>query len=382
MGSTLHLADDSSWRLDPEYSPLIASVLSASYARAWGSQSPSAAALTLVPLIQVAHLPMAPMQRLRVCYLMAVAASNLGEHALAIECIDEAVELAVQRGLTGDLADLLSLRGNVHRRSNRFRDATEDLRDCLALLREESDARGPADVRSEVLLLAELSGFEFFLAHFDEAQRLIEEAKKRAASLSPRVLEDGLIGWSEVLLERWRQRPELALLPADRAAAAFAMEQPSATSVRVHVLSAEVYLDMAENLHGSAGRGGCAASARKHVARAREFARQAEDREGALLARLADLRWSRITGQNTSRVAELEDLIRAARRMADAALEVQATTTLGKELEVLGESEQALNLYRLVLARLEGTDVPALGTWARRALLRDQEMGGERRGDV
>jgi hypothetical protein len=70
----------------------------------------------------------------------------------------------------------------------------------------------------------------------------------------------------------------------------------------------------------------------------------------------------------------IEAAFRAAHHLDDDALRAQGLTVLAEELDARGEHDAALNRYRDVLHVLDGSDVPAAGIWAQRALRLAEEM--------
>jgi hypothetical protein len=105
------------------------------------------------------------------------------------------------------------------------------------------------------------------------------------------------------------------------------------------------------------------------------LANEVQDLPGWGLAELTRIRFERVAGYvDDGRVAAIEGLIKTSRRLHDVALLGQAQTALGYELASLGRKEQARTRFRKALDVLKYSEVPAMGTWARRALLNDSEM--------
>ncbi|HST89453.1 MAG TPA: hypothetical protein VLJ14_13840 [Ktedonobacterales bacterium] len=61
-------------------------------------------------------------------------------------------------------------------------------------------------------------------------------------------------------------------------------------------------------------------------------------------------------------------MLRAARRFHDEAVLAEALTCLGDELITQGQRASALDQYRQVIDVLAGSQIPAVGVWAQRAL--------------
>ena len=97
------------------------------------------------------------------------------------------------------------------------------------------------------------------------------------------------------------------------------------------------------------------------------------DPVGAALADLTDARWSRLAGRSGDRIGAIESAMRLGHELDDEAILAQAFTALGDELVAQGQTESGIYRYRDVQGLLDGSDVPALGVWARRALHKEWE---------
>jgi tetratricopeptide (TPR) repeat protein len=113
-----------------------------------------------------------------------------------------------------------------------------------------------------------------------------------------------------------------------------------------------------------------------YVKRSVQKAHQSNDSSGLGLALLAEARYDRVSGRNLNRVKRIEAVIQQGYQSDDLTVLSQAYTELGRECAALGQAEAALNCYRRALDTVDGTDIPALGKFAWRALLLAQEMQG------
>ncbi len=105
------------------------------------------------------------------------------------------------------------------------------------------------------------------------------------------------------------------------------------------------------------------------VGGAERQARDVEDVSGDALAQLAHARLDRLAGHNVDRPARIKRILDVAKRLDDVALLIQGFTTLGDEYDAQGLEEAALDCYRQALNATRGTEVPVLGTFARRKLM-------------
>jgi hypothetical protein len=210
----------------------------------------------------------------------------------------------------------------------------------------------------------------FFRGQYAQAEQLLDDARGLLPALHhPRVrLDAARIPWMEAHLFRWRGEPERALRPALAAAQVYAEEDAAASTVRIEVFSADVILDLVAALPMSTDREALLLMATPHVLNAMEVADRVGDAVGGVLARLTHLRLSRLRGENRARITAIEGLARHAKWLGDEVLLTLAFTTLGDEYRVRGELGTAANLYRQAIAVLDGSDLPATGVWAKRAL--------------
>jgi hypothetical protein len=184
------------------------------------------------------------------------------------------------------------------------------------------------------------------------------------------------IEWMEALLYRWSRQPARALQPALVAAHVHTESGSPASAARGQVIAADVQLDLADAFPHGSDRDGLITAAGEHILLAQELAEEAHDEVGTNLALLTEIRYSRMAGENESRLALAEDVIHAAHRLGDTALLVQAYTTLGDELAALQRSDAALDCYQRSLDVVVGGELVALAVWSQRALHHAREQHG------
>lgn len=324
-------------------------------------------------------------QLMLVHYLMgSVLVRRDGDYSAGFEHFVTASELARQVGDTVAVVQLANLAGSAARAELRCHNANQCHAYALEVLRNLPRPLSTASQVSslETDLLLALTGDEFALGHYAHAQYHLEEAHSLLRGIPGRGLREATADAFDALLLRWQGRPELALNAALRASKGFARlaVSPAARLAfdRQSAVLAEITLDLAEARLADGHRGDrdqYVALARPHVRKATQLANEVQDLPGWGLAELTRIRFERVAGYAPDgRVAAIENVIKLARRLHDVALLGQAQTALGHELASLGRAEQARNRYRKALDVLKNSEVPSIGVWAQRALLRHSEM--------
>jgi tetratricopeptide (TPR) repeat protein len=372
--SSLHVADAPAWRLAPGYSPIVANALVTAYRVLSRSRDAKRYDRAYTTVVRLVDTPMAVRQRVHVLYVCGMAQVAVGEYASALRWLDKALDLASSLGATGDIAELLFLRGAVLRALLRLKDAAADYAACLALLREESAGSGPSDAPFELAVLSQLAGFTYYLGQIDRSEQLLRDARKLAPLAPGHLVDAATTEWIQAHIFRARSQPELALRPALAAADIYLDAGQPTSAARIQILVAEIALDLADHFTIGSARSAFAKLGHAHTQVAKGLAKEAGDAIGEALAALASARYSRLCGRNENRIARLERVAHTAQQLDDSALLAQAVTALGDELASLGEKEQALNRYRDVISVLDRSDMPTLSLPARRALLLSQEM--------
>jgi tetratricopeptide (TPR) repeat protein len=312
-------------------------------------------------------------QRIRAFYVMGIAFAAVGNYAIALQWLDEALEQAYDLNDPGELLDLLYTHGNASRGMLRYSDAALAYRDYLDVVKEYGEQGAAFDAPFALDALVQLAGAEFFLAHYDIADQLLTQARE---SMSPLALvlpnpEMQLVAataeWFQSQLYRWRELPEQAILPATTAGTLYTELGSPISAARSQLIIAEITLDIAEKESDATRRHDLAMDAQPHIALASHLACDAGDQIGAGITCQADARLSRLIGKDQDRIALIEQVANVGQRLGDEAVLAQAFTALGTELAAQGNTEAALQRYRDVRHILDGSDVPALGIWALRA---------------
>ncbi|MFI5273872.1 MAG: hypothetical protein ACHQ4H_12635 [Ktedonobacterales bacterium] len=371
----LLLADHQDWRHHSTYSAYVREILLATF-RAFDLVGYSDAGFAQIFTLIRPYLdaPMCRHQRLRLSYFAARAHASAGAHEAALYWLDRALDLDSELRDTADLAYLHFLRGSVNRRMLRLGRAADDHRTCLALLGDQSRSRFH-DSAFKLEVLAQLAGFEIYRAHFWEGQQLLAEAQRLLDFVPAGSLARGTLAWMRALLARWSGRLDDALRDATLAASAFAASGNAASQARILLHLADCLLDRGSSYpHASDACSAAVAQAQRHLRLALGKAQEAQDAIGVQLVLLADVRAGRMANTVRSPFVVIEAAFRAAHHLDDDALRAQGLTVLAEELDARGEHDAALNRYRDVLHVLDGSDVPAAGIWAQRALRLAEEM--------
>jgi tetratricopeptide (TPR) repeat protein len=312
-------------------------------------------------------------QRLRVCYIMAVGLTSVEVFRESLNWLDEALELAINLEDNRAVLDLILLRSALNRNLLQFAEAAADLQAVLALLDSEPPERQIEHKAMRLVFTVRLAGVEYFLGHYVTAQTYVDIARELTHEVPNALLDAATAQWVQTHLYRLRGRPEDALYTALATANAFS-ETPSPNSAaRAQALVAETAMDIAAKLAVFGDSGSFLKLAWRHLRLATDFAKEAQDVLGENMVALARIRYERMRRADTNRIVVIEQVIQIARNEDDIALLAGGVTALADELAARGERESALNYYRQVLALLDGSDVPAVGIDARRALLLDEE---------
>lgn len=373
---SLDHADFPAWHLLPDYSEEIAARLSRAYGLISARGHLMASFLLAAREVQRTWgFRMAASQRLRVCYVLVLAYVADKQADLAFAWIEHAIELADRLDDVGALSRLLYLRGTLSFTALAFAVAADDFAQSRLLLHLLSDRAPLKDPTMELPLLMQEAGVRSFMGQLDHTRALLTRGRSLLTAFPGHVLEGATILWLEANMLRWQGSLELALRGAATAAALYTSLGPANSTARIQALTAEIALDLASALPPGADRSSFLSLARPHLALALQATRNAEtqlggDPNGRGLARLAEVRYQRLSGVNTDRVRLLERLARQAHQLNDHALLAQSFTALADELADQGEDGSAEAMYREALGVLDGSDLRALAIWPWRGLAR------------
>jgi hypothetical protein len=371
MHSSLDSPDDDAWRTLPDYSPVVASELKHAYAALhWRGDAPQAEAHAR-PCLQYT---MAEPQRLRVCYVLALAAAAAHQMHAALHWTDLAAESADQMEDHSALVALLYLRGALNFTVIALPEALQDITDGRAELRRLEERGAAPDTAAHFEFLTNSALLQFYLAHPTETARLLDEARNLVPYLDAADIGRDIarIPWLRALLCRWGGEPERAMRYGLEAARHYddgnLSGSAAGSAVRIHLEVAEAMLDFAATLPLGTDRNMLLQMSRPHITSAVRTARAAGDDVGEALAELRAIRLDRFMTGNRDRVATIEALVGRASDLDDGMLRAQTLTALGDEWHARGEPGSAAGAYVLALAVATSAGVPAYGIWPRRAL--------------
>lgn len=323
---------------------------------------------------------LAPAQRLRALYMGAVARNLQRDYADALDWLAQAIDLVPSAGTSGDQVDLLYLHGLISRSMGMVGRSARSLHDCLGLYHESIGAGGAGNPAFEVSVLVQLAAAAFFLAQYQAAEKYLEDGRTllRRVPVPERdatKVGAGTMTWVWALLLRWRRQPNAALQALAQAMNLFETSEFKLDAARLYAVAADVAIDIAQDMPPGSTRDDFVDMAEKRANTAGAYASQQGDIAGVALADLAQCRIGRVRPNGESRVALISRTLDLSehRLHGDIALRAQALTAMGDEYGAEGKSEEAADRYRAALAVLEGSEMAAMGAWARRGLLMGQE---------
>lgn len=376
---TFNASDHDAWHDEPHYSLAVAALLtevyrSISYAR--GTITGFQRALDLLPA--VSHQRMARHQRLHLYYMLATAHAAHKAYEQALCWLDRALRMAYQAQEIDYQIDLLYFRATLHRSLLRLGETVDDYRDCLALLDRRHALLGLDEPGARLQILPQLAIYLFYMERFEFVEELLKASRELVPLAPEHELDAAAIEWAQAKVY-WIQRDlGNALRTILAVQAVYATKATTVTRERLEIDVAGIALDWAETLSPGPDRTAFVRLARTHLTYATRLARAAQDSIGKALIQLARIQYYRVTGSTQDRVQQIQKVIHTAEQLGDVAVLAQAWTALGIEYEACGELQMALDAYQTTLRSLEGTDLPVLGSHARRVINRTREMERDR----
>lgn len=337
---------------------------SATYSRAYADLAPC-----------LSHV-MSDRQRMFAYWMLAITHLAMDEYARALECTENAMEIATRLKDAHVCAECAYLLAGLLSARCRYHEAAEFGRIALDSLRSLEADHAPVDGGLELQILTDLASYEFMLADFAMSHEHLAEARRCVTNQPEPKLLAATIEWISALLRRWSGEQDAALRSAMAACEVFGASGSPASYARIQLIVADVALDLAATFPGDPpahARGAFAALAHPYILRSLRLTRDAQDPAGHGIAQLALARFQRICKRSEDNVGLIAGVIHQAEQLQDGALLCQAQTALGDELAEDGQTESALTCYRNAIDAVVHSDVPALGVWPRRALLRAEE---------
>src|SRR5262249_24932225 len=253
---------------------------------------------------------MAPQQRLRVYYILALGYAAAWDYDAALYYLNAALGLVAKAGAHADFAELYELRAHVFRATLRLSACVADCQKALTLLASAERIPGGHDFYRELYLLGFLAQMEFHLTLFEPAERHVAEGLALARRLQVTGAQVASLHFAQAHLDLVRGRYESALRFARGTATAYREEGSTATAARAQVLLADVLIRCAEHVPGRNLRDTLLNQVRTEIHRGVEIAHAAHDDLGNVLLILSDIRLSREMHRNEDRVHRIENLLK------------------------------------------------------------------------
>ena len=213
----------------------------------------------------------------------------------------------------------------------------------------------------ESFLMGRYSQADYYLATTRRLLPSDEDNQPRIANLE----------WTQMLLERWRERPHEALLHSDYALTAYATRDDPLSLARLSLVIADTYLDLALPLDGQRAtpqRDWALSQATPHLARALNTPNEHTDPAGYGLMLLAQSRYLQASGFGAAALHTLTSVEAIARQLKDWPLLAQTQTTRGAIVAAQGDADAARDWYSAALATLGRSEAAAYAMWALKAL--------------
>lgn len=370
--SLLRAPDLPGWRAEPNYSPTVARALITAYEYLARFPNSMPAALK-VHAIAFSHRrwPMSVRQRMTLHYVLAQSAAEMGEGHIAFQMLDCALEQSVLLQDRRATAELLYYAGALKRAFMRASDALADLHASYNIINDLKESRFAIGADLERDVATAIGVTHCFQARYGEAERWLDEAR-RLHSLTPGAQWEGhLIDWGSALVYRYRGEPIRAAPILDRIAGDIETMTTPGSFARIHTALADVALDLAETALARGDEraaGPLLAGAYAHANAGEAKGEEAFDDGGAMLARLAIVRFSQLTHSNFDRQGFIDDAIAFSEATDQLAVLALARTALAQEMLAQGRMEAARDLLRMVITTSAASDVPFTGEAAKASL--------------
>lgn len=396
LRSSLHAPDSDTWRHQRDYSPALAVALRRAYQEIQNARAGMEGYLLAYARLQpFRDQIVCDEQRLRLEYALALVYSGEEAFPQALDCLIAALALAERLNDLVAQVELGYLAGAILVLLSHHVSAYLVYHEALKTLQGLEHGDGPVDPVFELNMTLRLAGCAWELGWFPVCLRHIDEAYAlRATWASDAALETATLAWMDAQLARVRSRPAQAFSQATAAAEFFLSLNQPLNAERSQTIAAECALDLTEafGLHTSGilpqllaqpmpqrgeefsreRLGLVMRQAGAAVKRGLALAREIHDEVGVGMARLAQLRYDRALGREAPAekgIAQIEAVMRTARRLGDMALLGRAETALGEELVAAGRLDAARATYERARRLLEEHELGGLALWPRCALL-------------
>jgi hypothetical protein len=376
--TTLLVPDLPAWHSAPNYSSSVATALQDAYEylRLYPNSLPAAFKAHSIALLRL-QWRMCVEQQISLHYVLARSASGMGEGRRACEMLDQALEQSVLLQYRRTTAELFYLSGAIKRAFMRTREALSDLRASRSVIDDLKDTRVPTDPRLELKVMIAIAMAEYFQARYKDAQRSLDEARHLQSVIkSGAAWERHLVAWVGALVLRAIGQPEPALPILIRIAAEVDTMETPGSLARVHTALADVALDLAERAIARSEERAAEPLLKlgyRHALTGATTGEAAFDNGGKMLARLALVRHSQLTGSDLDRRGVIAAAMKFATNTDEQPVLAMARTAQAQEFLAQGDTVVARDQLRLVIATSASSEVPFMGQPAKAAL---QRIGG------
>jgi tetratricopeptide (TPR) repeat protein len=318
---------------------------------------------------------MTPVQRMRLLFVLSLAAYHFGAYAPALDYASAGLDIAHRQGDAGSCAILAKLAGKASHELQHFGAAHTYFLQVMSALSELQEAPGDSLERYDIL--GWLAIDTFLLAQYDTALQYLHYARDIAPSRDG-MQQTARLDWMDALVYRWHRQPFSAFQAIQSAAHTYETGSDPSERGRFHIVYADIALDCSEYSEGIGGAGSAFLRlADTHIAVGLRDVLTVRDLSGEGLALLAQARHMLLTHRNEDDRATLDKVETIAGQLHDMPLLTQAYTARGDAFAVRGEIAPALACYRKALDASAGSDARAFIAKPQRSLLMLQEMHGE-----
>jgi tetratricopeptide (TPR) repeat protein len=374
----LHIPDDPSWWDEDSYSSCVHEVLEYAHTHLrHGHATIALYARVAVRLQRARHQSMAPQQRINLSFIYAQCLAALRSYPAALDCLDEALDLAVFLQDPMAFAEIAYLRGSTSVMLLRYTEAAVDQTLCIEVLRDLAEAGEHPDPQLYLYALLARASTAFNLANWSDATQLLDESLPLLRFAHNPLRESAAHEWIRALICRWTNASDRGLAHAIQAADMLLQLGPSEAAGRIQTVVSDIALDLAHASSASGPRRGRAAYlalAQPYIVGALQMAPAHHDAIGEGLALLAEMRYKLLTTDDVPHIQQLESIVQQGLILQDTALTGQAYVVLGSQFAARGDFDQARGALRAARDTLGPTDNRALDLWAQRMWLQLQEM--------
>jgi hypothetical protein len=366
----LRQPDLPAWHDAPRYSLPIARTLRVAYALVNDRPNNLAAGRKAHDIaIPNARRSMCVQQRMKLNFIPARCAMEMGESRLTLAMLDCALEYSTRLDDWRSTAELLYNAGATKRAFMQPRAPLGDLRASRAIIDNLKGSHIAVAPDLELSIVFASANAAFFQARYEDALVRLDEADGLHHGALSTEMERDRITWTRAVVLTYLGRPDASLpILMGVAGRTDTMENPVAFR-RVYAAVAYAALDLAERARD---RGEdrlmlqLLHTAQTNAIKGFERCDAAFDPGGATLARLALVRQSQFVEDSNIRRKIIVDAWRFAENTDEHDVMAQARIALARELVAQGDITSAQTLLRQGVARSSVARFPSPANWQRR----------------